>query len=72
MNFENRQNNSHIVFVMFTRVALRITSLTGQHTFLKIEHLCLHVYVVQVYIFVLNILYSYEKRKQNRYRHLHI
>lgn len=37
MNFENRQNNSHIVFVMFTRVALRITSLTGQHTFLKIE-----------------------------------
>lgn len=46
MNFENKQNNSHIVFVMFTRVALRITSLTGQHTFLKIEHLCLHVYVV--------------------------
>lgn len=31
MNFENKQNNSHIVFVMFTRVALRITSLTGQH-----------------------------------------
>lgn len=46
INFKTKQNNSQVVLVIFTRVALGITSLTGQHTFLKIEHLCLHVYVL--------------------------